>query len=1025
MRQFLTIILLLACCRLYAQQQTVTGTVTSKDAGTPLPGVTVKSKQSTTTTDVNGKFSVVAAINSEITFTFIGMQPYTYVVKEGAGALSIALDNSSNNLNEVVVTGYQTQKKADLIGAVSVVNVNDIKDVPEGNAIKALQGRVPGVYITTNGSTQGGATVRIRGVGTLNNNDPLYIIDGVPTTRGLEEINQADIASMTVLKDAASASIYGSRAANGVIIVTTKRGRNGVSRIDVDESTSLQYYNSKLSMLNTQQHGQAFFNASINDGTNPNNNQIYQYNWNGDFTHPVLNNIILPAYIDPQKTMKPANTNWFNEIGQTSILQNYNLSVTNGSEKGNSFFSVSYYDNSGIVKETHTEKATVRLNTDYSFFKNRLKIGENFNTTFVKDKLIPVGDVLFAALVQNPIVPVYTTNGGWGGPAPGMTDRQNPVRLIQDNKQNHSYFGRITGNAFADLTIIPGLHFKTTYGVDYDGLYERTLRKSYVSGFLSDPSNLAAASQNYDGNLIWQNQFTYDLQVNKSKFNFLLGQESIKYINQNFSGSRQGYAQEDINYSYLDAGSSNINNGGSGGAYSLQSYFAKADYSYNNKYLATVTVRRDGSSRFGSNNQYGTFPSLELGWRVSQEAFMKKIPFISDLKLRGNYGVTGNQTIGNYASYLLYQAIYGTDPTFNADRGTAYDIKGVGTGTLPSGFVKVQEGNNNLKWETTRESNFGVDFGLFNQSVTGSVDYFIKNTTGILITPNYLAAIGEGGSQTFNGGSMQNKGIEAVVTYQGQLSKDLSFIVSANIATYRNKVTYLPSNVLTAYPGNGSTRIILGHSINSVYGYVADGLFTSQNDVTNSAAQPGKGLGRIRYQDLNNDGVINEDDQTYISNGDPDFMYGLNINLKYKDFDLAAFFQGVQGLKVNNTYKTYTDFTSIWPGTNWGTRVLNAWSPQNTGSKIPALTLVDNNNEHRTSTYFLENGSYMKLRNLQIGYNLKNALKKLKIQNARIYLQGSNLFTIKSKSYTATDPENPNGAYPIPSITSVGLDLSF
>lgn len=1025
MKKYLTIIFLLCCIGAYAQQKIVTGTVTLKDSGSPLTGVTVKSDLATVGTDANGKFSIKANVNSQIIFTYVGLQTFVYTVKEKGGPVDIVMETKAGNLNEVVVTGYQTQKKADLIGAVSVVNVSDIKDVPEGNATKALQGRIPGVYITTNGSTEGGATVRIRGIGTLNNNDPLYIIDGVPTTRGLEEINQSDIASMTVLKDAASASIYGSRAANGVIIVTTKKGKNGVSRIDVNESTSLQYYNSKLSMLNTQQHGQAFFNASINDHSNPNNNQIYQYDWNNDFTNPVLNKIILPEFIDPEKTMKPANSNWFNEIGQTSVQQNYNVSVSNGSDKGNSFLSVSYYDNSGIVKQTHTEKATIRLNTDYNFFNNRLKIGENFNTTFIKDKLIPVGDVLFAALVQNPIVPVYTIDGGWGGPAPGMTDRQNPVRLIQDNNQNHSYFGRITGNAFADLTIIPGLHFKTTYGVDYDGLYERTLRKSYTSGFLQDPSNQVATSQNYDGNLIWQNQFTYDLTINKSAFNFLLGQESIKYINQNFFGSREGYALEDINYSYLDAGSSNINNGGNGGAYSLLSYFAKADYSYDNKYLATVTVRRDGSSRFGSNNRYGTFPSAELGWRISQEEFMKSIPVISDLKLRGNYGVTGNQTIGNYATYSLYQAIYGTDPTFTADRGTAYDITGAGTGTLPSGFVKVQEGNNNLKWETTRESNFGVDFGLFNQNLTGSVDYFIKNTTGILITPGYLAVIGEGGYQTFNGGSMQNKGIEAIVTYQGQLNKDLSYIVSANISTYRNKVTYLPSDVLTAYPGNGSTQTILGHSINSVYGYVVQGLFTSQDEVTNSATQPGKGLGRIRYKDLNNDGVINADDQTYISNGDPNYMYGLNINVKYKDFDFAAFFQGVQGIKVYNTYKTYTDFSSIWPGTNWGTRVLNAWSPQNTSSTIPALTLVDNNNEGRTSTYFLENGSYMKLRNLQIGYNLKNALRKIKIQNARIYIQGSNLFTVKSKSYTATDPENPSGAYPIPSITSIGLDLIF
>lgn len=1025
MKKYLFILFLLLAGRVLAQQHVVTGTVTDKDLGGPLAGVTVKSGLGTTATDEKGHFSINANKGDVLTFSFVGMEPVTYKVNSNK-PVSIEMTYTSGNLNEVVVTGYQTQKKADLTGAVSVVNVNEIKDIPEGSATRALQGRIPGVYISSDGSPEGGATVRIRGIGTLNNNDPLYVIDGIPTTRGLEEINQDDIESMQVLKDAASASIYGSRAANGVIIVTTKKGKNGVSRIDVNASSSLQYYNSKLSMLNTEQHGQAYFRAAVNDGSDPNNNQIYQFDWNKDYNNPVLNNIILPQYIDPEKTMKPANTNWFDQIGETSLLQNYNVSFSNGSDKGNTFFSVGYYDNKGIVKESHTQKATIRLNTDFNYFNNRLHVGENFNVTAVKDKLIPATDILFAALVQNPIVPVYTIDGGWGGPAPGMTDRQNPVRLIEDNKQNRSYFGRITGNAYAELTIIPGLKFKTSYGVDYDGTFERTLRKSYVSGFLSDPSNLVNESQNYDGNLIWDNTLTYDWTHGKHALNVLAGQESINYINQNFYGSRQGYTLEDINYSYLDAGSSNVLNGGNGGSYSLVSFFAKANYVYNDKYLASLTIRRDGSSRFGQNNQYGTFPSASVGWRISREDFLKDNKVISDLKLRYSYGETGNQAITNfYAPYTLYKAIYGTDPTWSADLGTAYDISGKGSGTLPSGFVKVQEGNPNLKWETTKESNFGADFGLFNQKLSGSVDYFIRNTTGILITPGYLAAIGEGGYETFNGGSMRNTGIEALLSYSGQLSRQLTFSITGNIATYRNKVTYLPSDVLTAYPGNGSTQTILGHSINSVYGYVAQGLFTSQDEVNNSAAQPGKGLGRIRYKDLNGDNVINADDQTYISTGNPDFTYGLNIAIKYKGFNFTAFFQGVQGIQVYNTYKTYTDFTSLWPGTNWGTRVLKAWSPQNTNSTIPALTLVDNNNEGRTSTYFLENGSYMKLRNLQIGYDLGDLLKGAKIKNARIYVQGNNLFTVKSKSYTASDPENPSGAYPIPSITSLGIDLTF
>ncbi len=1026
MKLLLSFLSALLCFTGFAQQRSVSGVVTGKDASTPLAGVTVQTSQQSVATDSSGKFTIMASINQAITFSSVGMQPFTYIYRGGSEPLSIQMEYTSGSLNEVVVTGYQTQKKADLTGAVSVVNMKDVKDVPLGSPTKALQGRIPGVYITTNGAPEGGATVRIRGIGTLNNNDPLYVIDGIPTTRGLEEINQNDIESFQVLKDAASSSIYGSRAANGVIIITTKKGRKGVSRIDVSSNASLQYYNSKLSVLNTQQRGQAYWQAAVNDHSNPNDNQIYQYDWNNNFADPKLNKVILPEFIDAAKTMRSSDTRWFDEIAQTSLIQNYNVAFSTGSEKGNTYLSLSYYDNKGIVKETNVKKMILRMNTDYSFFNGRLKVGENFSGTFVQDKLIPVGDVLFTALVQQPIVPVHTVTGGWGGPAPGMTDRHNPVRLIYDNQHNKSYFGRIVGSAFSDLTIVPGLHFRTNYGIDYDGLYQRTLRKSYTSGFLSDPSNLVNNSQNYDGNLIWQNTLTYDAKYGKHSFNLLGGQEWVKFIKSNFFGSRKGYALETIDYSYLDAGSSNILNGGNGGSYSLLSYFGKINYVFNSKYLASVTLRRDGSSRFGANNRYGFFPSGQIGWRLSEEDFIKKIPVISDLKLRYDYGVTGNQSIDNYyATYSLYGAIYGTNNTFDADRGTAYDITGSSPGTLPSGFVKVQQGNPDLRWEETRENNIGVDFGFLSQKITGSVDYFVKKTSGILITPGYLAVIGEGGTKTFNGASMQNKGIEALVNYQGNIGKDWQLQIGANFATFRNKVTYLPTEVLTSYAGNGTTKTILGHSINAMFGYVADGLYTTQDQVDHSPDQTGKALGRIRFADLTGDGKVDDADRKFISEGNPDFTYGINFNVRYKGFDLSAFLQGVQGIDVYNTYKTYTDFSSLWPGTNWGTRVLKAWSPTNTGSTIPALTLVDGNKEGRTSTYFLENGSYLKMRNLQIGYDLKSTLKGMRVTNARVYVQATNLFTIKSSKYTASDPENPGGAYPIPVITSVGLDLSF
>jgi TonB-linked SusC/RagA family outer membrane protein len=1023
-KSLIILMLLLTGFSSIAQQKKISGTVLEKSTMQPLPGVTVQTKDQSAITDSTGRFSINTATGDILTFSYVGMKRATVTVP-AAGNISLEMERDAGNLEEVIVTGYQTQKKADLTGAVSVVDVNAIKDVPLGNPVKALQGRVPGVFITTNGAPSGDATVRIRGIGTLGNNDPLYVIDGVPTKRGLNELNQDDIASIQVLKDASSATIYGSRAANGVIIVTTKKAKKGYTRIDFDASTSVQFYTKKQKTLDADGRGRAYWQASVNDRTDPNNNQIYQFDWNGDYDNPVLNNIIYPEFIDAAKTMRPANTYWYDEIAQTSIIQQYNVSVSTGGERGSALFSLGYYDNKGIVKESNNKKLTARLNTDYNFLQGKLKVGENLNVSYIRNTLVPVSDVMFTSLVQQPVVPVHTVDGGWGGPAPGMTDRHNPVRLIEDNKQNLNHFYRVFGNVYADVYPIPNLHFRTSVGIDYNGSYQRTLRKSYVSGFLSDPSSQTVTEQVYDGNYLWQNTLDYTLNLNKHKVDALLGHEQIKYMNQRFSGARQGYALQNIDYAYLDAGSSNKDNTGSGTGYALLSYFGKINYAYDNRYLASVTLRRDGSSRFGKEYRYGMFPAFSLGWRVSEEAFMKNQDLISDLKFRFGWGKSGNQEIANNATYALYASIYGIDPTWGFDNGSAYDINGNNTGQLPSGFTRIQQGNDSLKWEGTRELNMGLDFGLFNNKLSGSVDYFIKKTSDILISPGYLAVQGEGGNYWFNGASMQNKGLEVILSYAGSLTKELGFTVTGNFSTYRNKVTHLPVQVLTSYPGNGTDKTILGRSINSVFGYIADGIFSSQEELDASPAQVGKGLGRIRYRDLNNDKVIDDRDRDFIADGNPDFLYGLNVELNYRNFDLSFFFQGVQGIQVNNTFKTFTDFSSLWVGSNWGERTLDAWTPSNSSSTIPALTLVNRNNEGRASTYFYENGSYLKLRNIQLGYNFKHLFSRAKVQTARVFIQGSNLLTFKSKGFTAADPETPDNAFPIPAIVTAGLNVSF
>ncbi|MET6998981.1 SusC/RagA family TonB-linked outer membrane protein [Chitinophaga defluvii] len=1015
------------CLAAFAQQQTVTGIVTSKELQSPLPGVTVKSKQQVVTTGKNGEFTITAHVNESITFTYIGMKTASVLITTSQEPVSLAMEYETGNLNEIVVTGYQAQKKADLTGAVSVVKTAEIKDIPLGNPVKALQGRIPGVYITTDGSPASGATVRIRGIGTLGNNNPLYVIDGIPTERGLHEINQADIESMQVLKDASSATIYGSRAANGVIIITTKKGKKGSTKIDFNSSISTQNYRSKIQVLNTDQRGRAVWQAAINDGTDPNDaSQIYKFETTNQNGVPVLSKIILPEYLDAAKTMKPANTHWFDEISQVSLIKNNDLTISSGSEKGNSLFSVGYYDNAGIIRGSSLKRLTTRINTEYHLFDDRLVIGENLSFTHSVGTAVPAEDIVGLSLQAQPIVPVHTIDGGWGGPAPGMTDRHNPVRLIEDNRQNKSYFYRLFGNAYASLKVTPDLTLRSSIGVDYSGSYSRTLRKSYVSGFLSDPSNQVNTQQGYSGNWVWQNTLNYNKKIDASAVEILLGSELIQFMSQSFFGSREGYALENIDYAYLNAGSAKKDNGGTGSNSALLSFFGKVNYAYNDRYLASATIRRDGSSRFGAENRYAYFPAFSLGWRLSEENFIKdNITFISDLKLRYGWGKTGNQAIADNAIYDLYSANYGTDPTWSRDIGSAYDINGGNSGQLPSGFTKTQRGNNTLKWESTMQSNFGIDFGFLQQKLSGSIDYFIKNTSDILLTPPSLAVIGEGGDPTVNGASMSNKGFEGIINYDGKIGKELTFSISANIATYRNKITKLPENSLTAFAGNGNDKIIIGRSVGSYFGYVTDGIFQNQAEVDKHAEQNGKGVGRIRYKDLNDDGIINGADRDYIGISDPDFTYGLNIAASYKNFDLSLFFQGVQGVIVNNSSKIYTDFSSLWPGTNWGTRTLQAWTPQNTGSAIPALTLINRNDEGRFSTYYLEPGSYLRLRNIQIGYDLTSQANKISIKRARIFLQSSNLLTFKSKKYTGPDPEAPNSTFPIPVIYTAGLNITL
>ena len=1017
---------------LYAQTE-ITGTVVD-EFGDGVIGATVKEKGTSVgaVTDFNGNFKLKVKAGATLVVTYIGYTPMEAIAAPG---MKIQLKEDAQLLNEVVVTGYTTQRKADLTGAISTVTPSDLAKQNENNPIKAMQGRVPGMNISADGAPSGSATVRIRGVGTLNNNDPLYIIDGVPTKAGMHELNGNDIESIQVLKDAASASIYGSRAANGVIIITTKKGKDGKVRIDFDGSIAVQTYAHKMEVLNAKEFGQIMWQGYVNDGLDPNQNGLgYRYGWTYNAQgQPVLNSITMNKYLDAAGTTPAADTDWFDQTTRSGLIQQYNVSLSNGSDKGTSFFSLGYYKNKGIIKYSDFERFSARMNGEYKLLKIKDKsivtVGEHFTLNRTSEVQAP-GGFLENVLQFNPSLPVYTRDGEFAGPVGGYPDRENPLARLERNSDNRYSYWRMFGDAYININPLKDLNIKSTFGLDYAQKQQRIFQYPITEGTVANSTNSVEGKQEHWTKWMWNAIVTYNLEKGQHRADIMVGTEINREDDAWFSGKKFDFQVLNPDYMWPNAGVGEAEAYGSGEGYTLVSYFGKLNYNFADRYLLSLTMRYDGSSRFGKNNRYGTFPSVSAGWRVNEEKFMSDIKWLDNLKLRVSWGQTGNQEISNIARYTMYESNYGEAGFGGQSYGTSYDIAGTNGGqTLPSGFKRNQLGNDDLKWETTTQTNIGVDFGLFRSALYGSFEWYFKKTKDILVYMPGIGVMGEGSSQWINAGEVENKGIELNVGYRGEIGGKLSYDISGNLGTYRNKVTKLPETIAAngTFGGNGVESVI-GHPMYSQVGYVYDGIFKSQDEIDNHATQNGAGLGRIRWKDLNGDNVINEKDQKWIYDPTPDFTWGLNIYLQYKNVDFTMFWQGVQGVDVISDLKKETD---LWSGLNIsnlnkGQRLLDAWTPQNNGSNIPAVSTMDNNNEKRVSTYFVENGSFAKLRTIQLGYNFpKSISEKLYMERLRMYVSAQNLLTIKSKTFTGVDPENANFGYPIPLNITFGLNVSF
>jgi TonB-linked SusC/RagA family outer membrane protein len=1015
---------------MYAQE--IGGNVVDA-TGEPVIGATVMEKGTSngTVTDFDGNFKLKVAAGKTLTFSYIGLQTQELPAADG---MKVTMQDDALALNEVVVTGYTTQRKADLTGAVSVVSVGELAKQNENNPIKAMQGRVPGMNISADGAPSGSATVRIRGIGTLNNNDPLYIIDGVPTKAGMHELNGNDIESIQVLKDAASASIYGSRAANGVIIITTKKGKEGKIKIDFDASISVQTYAHKMEVLNAKEFGKVMWQGYVNDGLDPNQNGLgYRYDWGYNAQGvPTLNGITMNKYLDVAGTTPAADTDWFKETTRTGLIQQYNVSLSSGSERSSSFFSVGYYGNKGIIKQSDFNRISARINTEYKLLKIKdldvITIGEHFTLNRTSEVQAP-GGFLQNVLQFNPSLPVRTTNGDYAGPVGGYPDRENPLARLDRNSDNRYTYWRLFGDAYIDINPLKDFHIRSSFGLDYSQKEQRIFTYPVTEGTVANPINGVEGKQEHWTKWMWNAIATYNLEIGKHRGDAMVGMEINREDDKWFSGKKYDYAILNPDYMWPNAGVGEAEAYGNGGGFTLVSFFGKVNYTYDDKYMASFTIRHDGSSRFGKNHRYGTFPSVSAGWRINQEKFLKDVSWIDNLKLRASWGQTGNQEIDNIARYTIFESNYGEAGFGGQSYGTSYDIAGTNGGQqLPSGFKRNQLGNDDLKWETTTQTNLGLDFGLFRNALYGSFEWYYKKTKDILVYMPGIGVMGEGSSQWINAGEMLNKGVEFNLGYRGDIGH-FSYDVTGNIGTYRNEITKIPETLAAngTFGGNG-VKSVIGHPMGAQVGYVYDGIFKSQAEIDNHAQQDGAGLGRIRWKDLNKDGVINEKDQDWIYSPVPDFTWGLNIYLQYKDFDFTMFWQGAQGVDVISDLKKETD---LWSGLNIsnlnkGRRLLDAWSPANPGSNIPAVSTMDNNNEKRVSTYFVENGSYAKLRTIQLGYNFpKSICEKIHLSRLRMYLSAQNLLTIKSKNFTGVDPENANFGYPIPLNVTFGLNVSF
>jgi len=1026
--------LLLFCFAIgtYAQQKTVTGQVTSEEQG-PLPGVNIVIQGTVqgAVTDVNGNYSIVVpGPDAVLVFSFIGFTTQAIPVGDQT-TIDVLLAPDVTSLDEIVVTAYATQKKKDLTGSVGVVNADELVQMPQGNITQQMQGRVAGVTVVQDARPGQEAKVRIRGMGSFQNNEPLYIVDGVPTTN-VNTINPEDVESMSVLKDAGAASMYGAQAANGVILITTKKGGSGM-KVNFNAYAGTSTVGGTPDFLcNTQEYADLQWLVYANDGTVED--------------HPFYGS---SSNASPTLPFWAADTDWFQEVTQNGPIQNYDLSLSGGSRDARYYASLGYLDQKGTTIENWYKRFSARFNSDFTI-KDRLTLGENINVVHRSD--LGVGNqgegtaIMMGVYRQQPIIPViwddgpfqgtthFWEDGDWGGTGiqPRLGNGSNYVATMTRNKDDKWQNLTVAGNVFADLKIFEGLNLRTSFG---GGIYNN-YQTNWTGSTYEDSENVATPTYREDGQIggqwTWTNTLTFDRQFGDHAILAVAGYEANKLgYGRGVWAQGAGYFSEEA-FSFRTVGTAESLQSGS--SYfntprTLVSQFLRADYNWRSKYYLSATVRRDGSSVFGADNRYGVFPSVSAAWRISEESFLAGSDIVNDLKIRGGYGTMGNQAAASTANqYYLYSG--GAGWSF-------YDINGTFTGSA-LGFRPSRIGNPDAKWETNITANAGFDAVLFGRKLELVFDWYMKRNVDLLYNPELPGTAGNADRPYVNVGEMLNTGIDLQLIYR-QIWSDFSFEANATFTTVNNEIVKIAEGIefFDATQSGGArigstSRNEVGYPVGSFFGYDYLGLFQDQGDVDAHATQEGAEPGFLKFNDTDGDGEITPDDRIHIGDPNPDFTYSLNLNFGWKGFDLVAFFYGSQGNDILNQNKWWLDFWQSFQGQRSNELLTNSWTPDNTGADLPKASNKSNfstNNEF--NTYYIEDGSFFRLKNLQIGYNFGRVGNVF--DNLRVYVQGTNLFTITG--YSGLDPElyQPNetvfgidqGNLPVAKQFIVGVNIGF